>query len=230
MSMIKYAEMFARGAHAGQKHGDRPYWKHLQEVSNQLRAFGLHDHALYCAAWLHDTIEDTPTTYQDLKQLFGEDVAELVWAVTDEMGRNRKERKKKTWPKIAASPDAIVLKLADTAANIFDAFKKRSKLCQMYVKEWPEIRSRFHEALDGQNEYLTEVLRQIDGVILAHGSIRASEVGIQFIGVDSSDEAEFEVTMGVDEDEISGSIFLSDEMWQAFDTKIKEARREYLDA
>ena len=64
-----------------------------------------------------------------IKDYFGEDVAEMVFAVTDELGRNRKERKVKTYPKIAANPEAIILKLADRIANIehggkIDMYKK----------------------------------------------------------------------------------------------------------
>lgn len=147
MSRIKYAEMFARGAHAGQKHGDRPYWKHLQDVTDVLKRMGVTDEPIWCAAWLHDTVEDTPVTYQDLKQLFGEEVAELVWRVTDELGRNRKERKEKTWPKTAETSASLILKLADLAANVEACFREPSKLQQMYRKEWPEMKERFTHAL-----------------------------------------------------------------------------------
>lgn len=152
MSMIKYAELFARGAHAGQKHGDRPYWKHLEDVTKVLERMGVADENIWCAAWLHDTIEDTPVTYQDLRQLFGDRIAELVWRVTDELGRNRTERKEKTWPKTAETRNSTVLKLADLAANVEQCFRDQSKLQQMYRKEWKEMKERFSHALTVHHE------------------------------------------------------------------------------
>jgi len=152
MSKVILAEMFARGAHAGQKHGDRPYFTHLRAVVNVLKNNGYDGRSLHCGGWLHDTIEDTPVTYQDIRRLFGEGVAELVWAVTDELGRNRKERKEKTWSKIAASHSATILKLADTKANIDAAIVSRGKILQMYLDEWPEIRAAFSDALAYHNE------------------------------------------------------------------------------
>lgn len=148
MSKVRDAEMFARGAHIGQKHGDRPYHAHPQEVVAVLHRMKQASDALVCAAWLHDTIEDTPTSYQDLKRLFGREVAELVWAVTDELGRNRKERKERTYPKIFSTFESTILKLADTVANVEASLKDGGdKLLQMYAKEWNEIYNAFLEGL-----------------------------------------------------------------------------------
>ena len=144
---IHDAEMFARGAHLGQKHGDRPYWKHLNDTVNVLLRFGVTDGDLLCAAWLHDTIEDTKCTYQDIKGLFGARVAEFVWSVTDEMGRNRKERKERSHQKNFASGESATLKLADLTANVEDAVKNKAKQLKMYQQEWEEIRVLVNEAL-----------------------------------------------------------------------------------
>ena len=67
-----------------------------------LNRFGLGaDQTMTSAGYLHDTIEDTDTSYRDLFDRFGEEVAELVYAVTSELGRNRAERNRKTCAKIA---------------------------------------------------------------------------------------------------------------------------------
>ncbi len=55
--------------------------------------------------------------------------------MTDELGRNRKERKEKTLPKIAALYDAIVVKLADRIANMRNSTKKGHKMSKMYVRK-----------------------------------------------------------------------------------------------
>ena len=53
------------------------------------------------AAWLHDTIEDTSVTREDIVAHFGDEVAALVWAVTGE-GATRSERNQSAYAKIRA--------------------------------------------------------------------------------------------------------------------------------
>ncbi|NIT79573.1 MAG: HD domain-containing protein [Anaerolineae bacterium] len=172
MNKIDAAEYFARGAHLGQKHGDRPYYTHPRHVAKVIQEWALPEcefdtTLLMCAAWLHDVIEDTPATYQDLLQLFGREVAELVWAVTDELGRNRKERKEKTYPKIFATADSTLLKLADLYSNVTGAVQNNTKQLQMYQKEWSEHYNVFKGAIakHGLEEEVGPVLEAMNGMI-----------------------------------------------------------------
>lgn len=79
----------------------------------------------------------TALSYNDIKKAFGEDVAEIVFAVTDELGRNRYERKNKTYPKIRANWKATVVKICDRIANIEQSRSYNSTLFKMYQKENP---------------------------------------------------------------------------------------------
>ncbi len=116
---VSKAQMFAEIAHAGQTYNDEvPYTFHLQSVVRVLERFGVTHPTMLCAAWLHDSIEDTNRSYGDIEKRFGRHVAELVFAVTSELGRNRHERNAKTYPKIKADIDATILKLADRIANV----------------------------------------------------------------------------------------------------------------
>jgi (p)ppGpp synthase/HD superfamily hydrolase len=108
----------AAKAHEGQRYGDVPFIAHPDAVVAVLKRFQLDDSDLLAAAYLHDTLEDTSLPYHKIRDRIGRDVAELVYAVTDELGRNRKERKAKTLPKTAKLPRAILVKLADRIANI----------------------------------------------------------------------------------------------------------------
>ena len=100
-----------------------PYSFHLARVAYYVQKFS---HLLpstevdivISAAWCHDVIEDTGNTYNDLKNATSKEVADLVYLVTNELGRNRDERHVKTLPKIASSPIATYLKLCDRMANI----------------------------------------------------------------------------------------------------------------
>jgi (p)ppGpp synthase/HD superfamily hydrolase len=140
MDAVNKAMNFAIAKHGDQKYGgDKPYVYHLNCVFMVLRRFGVDNEALLQAAFLHDVIEDTNTTYEEVEATFGNEVAELVEAVTNEEGINRKERHLKTYPKIRAVHNSIILKLADRIANVEETFKNKDsrneKLFAMYVQE-----------------------------------------------------------------------------------------------
>lgn len=75
---LKQAYLVARDAHEGQtRSSGEPYITHPVAVACILAGMKL-DHETLMAALLHDVIEDTAVTYQEIEQLFGESVAELV--------------------------------------------------------------------------------------------------------------------------------------------------------
>jgi (p)ppGpp synthase/HD superfamily hydrolase len=129
------ARDFAVLAHGGQKYGTHPYGVHLAAVRKVLADFG-HAGALAVAAWLHDTVEDTSATREQIEAEFGPEVAALVWAVTG-VGQNRKERVADAYAKMRALPEAITLKLADRIANSEASAKDNPKLLAMYRSELP---------------------------------------------------------------------------------------------
>jgi (p)ppGpp synthase/HD superfamily hydrolase len=130
------ARMVAVKAHGTQAYDEfYPYKKHLDDVVAVLKRFGFSGKYIV-AGYTHDIIEDTELSYSKVKRLFGYDVAEMVYCVTDEQGRNRKEKKAKTLPKTASNPDAIILKLADRIANIEHGGK-----IDMYTKEYLEFKT-----------------------------------------------------------------------------------------
>lgn len=111
------------------------YTRHLEDVVDILRRFNHTDPNLIIAGYLHDSIEDTDMSYNDIRSMFGEVVADIVYCVTDELGKNRKERKARTYAKIAGNRSALVIKLADRIANIEYGIHTKSDLVQMYRKE-----------------------------------------------------------------------------------------------
>ncbi|TCJ93428.1 HD domain-containing protein [Nocardia alba] len=109
------ARDFALAAHGDQRYGNHPYVTHLAAVRGVLDDFGFGGD-LVVAAWLHDVVEDTPVTAEDVESRFGRSVLDLVWAVTG-IGPDRKARNQNAYDKIAAHPRAVILKLADRTAN-----------------------------------------------------------------------------------------------------------------
>lgn len=150
--LVRKAFLLAAEYHQHQKYGEHPYLVHLYDVVNVLIEYGFNTPTFYhllAAAWLHDTLEDTTLNYSKIKTECGEYVAEIVFAVTDELGRSRKERKKKTLPKLTGFEDAQIVKLADWIANLRDCHRNRSDLLQMYRKDYRSFRDAVkHEATE----------------------------------------------------------------------------------
>lgn len=117
----------------------KPYSIHLEKVVGNLKRFGYEgDEDLVLACYLHDTVEDTDLTLEEIRSLFGDRVADIVYRVTDEPGANRKERKAKTYPKIKGHKEATIVKLCDRIANVeYDSGDKKASYLSMYKKEQP---------------------------------------------------------------------------------------------
>jgi (p)ppGpp synthase/HD superfamily hydrolase len=142
--IVSKAKEFALKAHSGQKYGTRDYSFHLEAVVKVARDFSLNENII-SACWLHDTMEDCKVSYSEIKSICGEEVAEMVYCVTDELGRNRKERKEKTYPKIAANENALCVKLCDRIANLQQSIlDKNTGLLSMYLKEHAEFKNKLY--------------------------------------------------------------------------------------
>lgn len=133
---LRWHKFYATVKHGDQKYGFLPYTTHLAAVENVLRRFDVADLILLGAAWLHDVCEDTGTKVKEIEELFGEETALIVGAVTNEKGENRKVRAALTYPKIRANKKAVTLKLADRLANV----ENGGSLVTMYRKEYEDFR------------------------------------------------------------------------------------------
>jgi (p)ppGpp synthase/HD superfamily hydrolase len=123
LRFVSEAADFAARRHSGQQRkgrGNEPYVNHLAEVANLLSiATEGTDAELVAAGWLHDTVEDTQTTHQELTKTFGERVAALVVEVTDDMTLPKRERRQKQIVDAPRkSPGAKLIKIADKISNI----------------------------------------------------------------------------------------------------------------
>jgi len=163
---------FAVDAHGDQMYGNVPYVMHLVQVSQVLVRYGFgpwleddyeraRSRRLILAAILHDVIEDTHVTREEVAEVFGDDVALLVYAVSNEPGKNRRERHAKSHGKIIEIKDAIILKLADRIANIEHCHTKKKNLLGMYRKEW----SAFKAKLQGSTNAPAEMWEYLERLI-----------------------------------------------------------------
>ena len=143
---------FAAAAHANQRRkgaAQEPYINHLAEVALLLaEATDGQDLNLVLAGLLHDTIEDTPATRQELMEHFGKDVADLVLEVTDDKSLPKAERKRlqiETAPH--KSDRAKMIKIADKVSNL-------NSILESPPVDWSEERKR---------EYFEWARRVVDG-------------------------------------------------------------------
>lgn len=170
--MQQQARAFAISAHAEQKYGDRPYSFHLDAVAGIAELFG---EEAVVIAYLHDTVEDTQTTIQEIECNFGPKVAACVGLLTDEPGTNRKERKAKTYAKLAVvhGPNelALVVKAADRLANVRACLADRKRsMWELDRSEHPVFRQAAYRT--GLCESLWSELDSS----LAEGAFGAAEV------------------------------------------------------
>jgi (p)ppGpp synthase/HD superfamily hydrolase len=88
------------------------------------------------AAWGHDLIEDCRVSYNDVKSILGQEAADIVYAVTNEKGKNRNERANdKYYEGIRNTPGAVFVKLCDRIANVQYSKMTGSRMFEMYRKE-----------------------------------------------------------------------------------------------
>ena len=141
--MLDKVLQFATEAHSGQvrKYTGLPYVTHVQEVASIVAEHGGTDEMI-AAALLHDTVEDTPTTFEDIRSRFGDDVTHFVWFLTDisrpEDG-NRAVRKAMDRAHVARGPKEVqVIKLADMISNGKDILTNDPSFAKVYI---PELRA-----------------------------------------------------------------------------------------
>ncbi len=109
------AWFFAEKKHKGQfdDEGKDYFLAHVTQVADIVELI-TNDEDVICAALLHDTIEDTDTTYEELVEHFGKRVADLVMEVTHE---GKKDEKGYYFPRLH-SKEGIMIKFADRLSNL----------------------------------------------------------------------------------------------------------------
>jgi guanosine-3',5'-bis(diphosphate) 3'-pyrophosphohydrolase len=125
LPLILKALEFASLKHRDQRRKDKdasPYINHPIALANVLnREGGVTDPVVIAAALLHDTIEDTQTTWQELRGEFGDEIADVVLEVTDVKWLKKDVRKRLQETKAGhATKQARLVKLADKICNVRD--------------------------------------------------------------------------------------------------------------
>jgi guanosine-3',5'-bis(diphosphate) 3'-pyrophosphohydrolase len=135
LAVVLRAAAFASEKHSRQRRKDAdasPYINHPLALANVLaNEGGVADVSVLAAALLHDTVEDTETTIEELEALFGSEIAGIVAEVTDDKSLPKEERKRLQVVKSASKSDgAKLVKLADKICNLRD-------IANSPPAEWP---------------------------------------------------------------------------------------------
>ncbi|EOS92763.1 HD domain-containing protein [Erwinia tracheiphila] len=164
-SLEDRARRYATKAHAAagqrRKYTDEPYIVHPAAVVELIRSVG-HNEAMLAAAWLHDTIEDTPGTLSDIRTHFDDEVATLVEMLTDNQlpeVTNRAARKVAHFRHSAQiSAEAQTIKLADIIDNTRSIIQFDADFASVYLVE-----KRMQISLLRKGD--TTLLQQASGII-----------------------------------------------------------------
>jgi (p)ppGpp synthase/HD superfamily hydrolase len=143
MDVVRKAQVYAMAAHAAvgqkRKYTNEPYIVHPAEVAKIVAGVPGSTPDMVAAAWLHDVVEDTGCTFNDIHMGFGIDIATLVGWLTDvskpEDGP-RWFRKKMDREHTAAAPaEAQTIKLADLISNTKSIMAHDPKFAKVYLEE-----------------------------------------------------------------------------------------------
>lgn len=141
--LIGRAKAVAQLTHEGQKrkYTGEPYYTHVESVANRVAKIN-DDPELIAAALLHDTVEDSNVTVDEIGEIFGLRVAEIVYDLTDHFTKenypnlNRKKRKALEAKRLGTvSEDAKLIKLCDLADNTSSIIKHDPGFARIYLKE-----------------------------------------------------------------------------------------------
>lgn len=149
MNIVERARVFATAAHAAvgqkRKYTGEDYIVHPTEVVSILRTVPSITDAQLAAAYLHDVVEDTGVTIEQVEAEFGTEVAELVGWLTDvsqPTDGNRKVRKAIDRKHTAKAPAAAhTVKLADLISNTKSIVKHDLNFAETYLEEKMELLS-----------------------------------------------------------------------------------------
>ncbi|MES2570989.1 MAG: HD domain-containing protein [Verrucomicrobiota bacterium] len=146
--MVETARAFAIAAHGHQKYGERPYVHHLDAVALLLAPYGEQAQVI---GYLHDVVEDTTVSEADVRARFGGHVASCVSLLTDEAGATRKEKKARTYAKLAlvtgSTELALIVKVADRLANVRACVADGNRaMWETYLNEQPSFKSAAYRA------------------------------------------------------------------------------------
>jgi len=123
MDIVAKAQKFAHEKHKNQKRKDGItfFSEHLEGVVNRLKNLGITNQEILSAAWLHDTLEHTDGTFDEINKIFGNTISVLVLSLSKDLSLSNKEKEAQYIQQLKNSaPEAKIIKFCDISANLKD--------------------------------------------------------------------------------------------------------------
>ena len=169
MSKLHVPENFARERHSGMVENDgiTPYYEHLASVVSRLKNLGISDQDVISSSWLHDILDYTETSFDELDQRFGSKVAVLVLSLSrDKSLSGAKQEDQYVKQLKEASFEAKLIKLCDISASLRDlknsSFSKTRKTKQ--VKKMTSYLNIIKSDLIKNKSQVPGIIGLIDGI------------------------------------------------------------------
>ena len=152
-NMISVARDYAHKCHDSTNHfyDGKAYSTHLAMVVAMAHKYlylidADKQEDVIAACYCHDTIEDTRQTYSDVAASTNAFVADLVYAVTNEKGRTRKERADDRYYSGIRNTgkEAVFVKMCDRLANVAYSKQGNGRMLELYKKENPHFESMLY--------------------------------------------------------------------------------------
>ena len=180
---VESAKKFACEKHRNQKRKDgiTPFSDHLQGVVNRLKNLGVSDQEVISAAWLHDIIETTDCTFEEINEIFGNTISVLVLSLTKDMTLSKKERELQYVQQLKdLTSQAKLIKFCDISANLKDIAKAPISKTQ----KSKQIKKSFHylrvikKGISENKSNYPKIQEMVDGINSVGEKFRQRQVVI----------------------------------------------------
>lgn len=140
-TLIDRAKNYAVKMHRNQRYGELPYAYHLECVAGLVSLFDASNYTpeYIAIAYLHDVLEDTEATYDDLVRYFGTSIADSVLALT-----KQGEASLDYYAKVRSDRSAIVVKICDRISNMENSIGH--SLAKKYTREYPGFKASLYQS------------------------------------------------------------------------------------
>ena len=177
MSKVQSAENFSKERHLNAIRIDQniSQQEHLASVVARLKNLGVTDEDVLSAAWLHDMINDTQTSFDELDKRFGSKVSVLVLSISKDKSLPRSVQEEQYVKQLRESPlEAKLIKLCDISANLRDLknsqFSKTRKIKEMKKRLYHlnVIKTDLAKNKD-QSPGISSLINGINDIIIPYG-------------------------------------------------------------
>jgi guanosine-3',5'-bis(diphosphate) 3'-pyrophosphohydrolase len=172
-NIVAKAMKFASEKHKNQKRKDGVtlFYDHLEGVVNRLKNLGISDPDVLSAAWLHDIIEDTNTTFDEINEIFGNVISVLVLSLTKDSKLPRRDRELQYIQQLKNSTiKTKIIKFCDISGNLKDI----SNAPISKTQKNKQVKKLFH--------YLRVIKKEISENKSDYPKIQELIVGINAVG------------------------------------------------